>query len=266
MVLTFRAQGARTGDPVWEGQPSQVWGHSGLKIVQNDHPLDVSHPRVRFKGLGANAVLSEIPLTLTFMHDLTGPWSFALIPNGPLGAGPPWPTSPTTAQLQSRPPPFPTRQPQGTALKPSLQIHNLGIGASGVPRVSCPNHTAWLQPGGRASGRLQVVECRRGATCCQGAAPGGGHTHKAPVLLPAALPPGNQEPCSDFPREFPVLWPLLLPKPLCPLLPGCLCLHKHLKPRSLGALRAAILNPSAHSQPANSRVLPPSSRPLARTG
>ena len=109
------------------------------------------------------------------------------------------------------------------------------------------------------------MECRRGATCCQGAAPGGGHTHKTPVLLPAALPPGNQEPCSDFPRGFPVLWPLLLPKPLCPLLPDRLCLHKHLKPRSLGALRAAILNPSAHSQPANSRVLPPSSRPLART-
>lgn len=44
---------------------------------------------VRFKGLGANAVLNEIPLTLIFLHDLTGPWSFGLIPNCPLGAGPP---------------------------------------------------------------------------------------------------------------------------------------------------------------------------------
>ena len=66
---------------------------------------------VRFKGLGANAVLSEIPLTLIFLHDLTGPWSFGLIPNGPLGPGPPWPTSPTTAQLQPHPPAFPTHQP-----------------------------------------------------------------------------------------------------------------------------------------------------------
>ena len=110
VVLTFRAQGGRTGGPGWEGQPGQVWGHSGLKIVQNDHPLDVSYPMVRFKGLGANAVLNEIPLTLIFLHDLTGPWSFGLIPNGPLGAGPPWPTSPTTAQLQPHPPPFPTHQ------------------------------------------------------------------------------------------------------------------------------------------------------------
>lgn len=61
VVLTFRAQGGSTGGPGWEGQPSQVWGHSGLKIVQNDHLLDVSHPMVRFKGLGANAVLNEIP-------------------------------------------------------------------------------------------------------------------------------------------------------------------------------------------------------------
>lgn len=111
MVLTFRAQGGSTGGPGWEGQPSQVWGHSGLKIVQNDHLLDVSHPMVRFKGLGANAVLNEIPLTLIFLHDLTGPWSFGLIPNGPLGPGPPWPTSPTTAQPQPHSPPFPTHQP-----------------------------------------------------------------------------------------------------------------------------------------------------------
>lgn len=33
-----------------------------------------------------------------------------------------------------------------------------------------------------------------------------------------------------------------------------------------GRWRAAMLNPSAHCQPADSRVLPPSLRPLARTG
>lgn len=122
----------------------------------------------------------------------------------------------------------------------------------------CLNHTSQIRPeGGRVSGRLQVVECRSHAPRAgQPTARGGGSAHKAPILLATALSPGNGEPCPDFLRRLPVLCrTLLLPKPLCPLLPDHLRLHKRLKRHGLGALRSAVLDHPAHGQPADPRAL-----------
>ena len=194
-----------------------------------------------------------------FPNDLTGPWGSSLIPNGSPGAGLPQPTGPPQSSSSPISPPRPPA-PQGMALKPRLQTHSLGTrslwGPQGlVPQPHSPaaarrRPSFWKAPGGGMQARNHMLPGG------QPAARGGGSAHRAPILLATTLSPGNGEPCPDFLRRFRVLCRTLRPpKPLCPLRPGHLRLHKHLKPHGLGAVGAAVLDHPAHGQPADPRAL-----------
>lgn len=142
------------------------------------------------------------------------------------------------------------------ALKPGLQTHNPGIdnlrgpwGLAPQPHSLAPARrrlSFWKAPGGGM---------QAGSPVLPGGAPVVGlravHT-KPPFSSPTALPPGSWMARPTFSMKvFPSLLGLLLPaKPLCPPLPGCLCLYKHLNPPGLGAEGQRTSNPPHPTPPA----------------
>lgn len=148
---------------------------------------DVSRPEGTFKGLRELNPSWMGLLDFSQMTSRTGTRRVHHLCRGPAPA----PSSPSPN----------SQSPWGSALKPGLQTLKFGNRSPQISRAAHPSPTARLRPGGQASGRLRVVECRVGATCCQGGAWFGERAActKPPFSSPTALPSQRRESQARFP-------------------------------------------------------------------